>query len=542
MMKGKRAWRDYRRLCAEALKGRQQAEAGLRRLLSEQVEDRQLESLVHNDLGVLLAARGESEQARGEFAAALAADPACAAARANLEALGPGTAAGPAVVAAAPVREVSEEALRVALVSLLFNWPSSGGGVMHTVGLGKALVGAGLEVRHFYAEYPDFGVGCVEAPLPLEGQAIPFAATSWTCEEVKQRFRQAVDSFAPDVVLITDAWSFKPHLALAMAGYPVLLRFDGQECLCPLNNCRFLGAPDGSFSHCPRHQLATPDACRECLATRGRWSGPLHRGERELSGVERPGYVEALRQALGQAQAVLVNNPLIEAMLSPYAPAVRVVPPGVEAARFAWSDDGGPERSTGEPVRIFIAGCVEEPFKGFAVLHQACARLWQHRQDFRLEVTAMQAGQIDAFTHSTGWLSQEELPEYYRAADICVVPSLVQEGWPIVGVEAMAAGRPVVASRIGGLQFMVSDGATGLLCEPGNAEELATCLQRLLGDPELRRRMGRTARRRFEERGSWEAVLAHHYWPLLPEVLAPGRRCLPWRRRGTSDGVFAGGQ
>lgn len=471
-----------------------------------------MQALCHSDLGVLLAARGEIDTARQQLELALRADANCEAARANLQRLAARTASEPAI---ASVSDNAPAGRKIAILSFLFNWPSSGGGVMHTVGLGKALVNAGYEVKHLYADCQDFGVGRVQAPYPLEGEAIRFDAKSWRCEEIKRRFREAVDRFQPDEVLVTDAWNFKPHLAEAMRGYPVLLRFDGQECLCPLNNCRFLSGSDGSFSQCPYHQLATPETCWKCLEVRGKWSGPLHRAEREISGAGVPQYLDLLHEGLQEAKAVLVNNPLIEAMLSPYARQVRVVPPGVDATRFSWKDEGGSARPSGDLVCIFMAGVVEEPFKGLGVLHDACALLWQKRQDFRLVVTAQRVGEIDAFTRSTGWLSQEELPAYYRAADICVVPSLVQEGWATVAIEAMAAGRPVVASRIGGLQFMVSDGAAGLLFEPGNVEEMAGCLERLLEEPESRRRMGREARRQFEERGSWEAIIARHYRSLL---------------------------
>jgi glycosyltransferase involved in cell wall biosynthesis len=242
--------------------------------------------------------------------------------------------------------------------------------------------------------------------------------------------------------------------------------------------------------------------------------------ERALSEVEQPGYQDALRQALWEAAAVLVNNPLIAEMLGPYAPRLHVIPPGIDAGRFPWEDDGGPDRAQGEPVRVFMAGAIEEPFKGFAVLHEACARLWQERQDFRLSVTADTPGTIAEWGESTGWLSQEELPQHYREADICIVPSLVQEAWANTASEAMAAGRSLIASRTGGLQFMVAEEATGLLFTPGDVEELVGCLRRLLDDRELRRQLGRQGRQRFLRTCSWEALMAHHYRPLLQRMLA----------------------
>jgi glycosyltransferase involved in cell wall biosynthesis len=79
----------------------------------------------------------------------------------------------------------------------------------------------------------------------------------------------------------------------------------------------------------------------------------------------------------------------------------------------------------------------------------------------------------------------------------------------------MAAGKPVVASRIGGLPFTVADGATGLLCEPGNPEDLARKLGLLLDDADLRQRLGEAGRRRFEAEFAWDVVIEKHYRPLF---------------------------
>ncbi len=81
----------------------------------------------------------------------------------------------------------------------------------------------------------------------------------------------------------------------------------------------------------------------------------------------------------------------------------------------------------------------------------------------------------------------------------------------------MAAGKPVVASRIGGLPYTVTDGLTGLLFQPGNPFDLAEKIGRLLDDPALRREMGLAGRRRFEEDFMWETVIERHWRPLLPQ-------------------------
>jgi len=77
--------------------------------------------------------------------------------------------------------------------------------------------------------------------------------------------------------------------------------------------------------------------------------------------------------------------------------------------------------------------------------------------------------------------------------DVLVVPSR-SDGSPLVVCEAMAAGVPVVASRVGGLPDLVEDGGSGLLVRPGEAEDLARALVSLLLDPEAARRLGARGR------------------------------------------------
>jgi glycosyltransferase involved in cell wall biosynthesis len=79
---------------------------------------------------------------------------------------------------------------------------------------------------------------------------------------------------------------------------------------------------------------------------------------------------------------------------------------------------------------------------------------------------------------------------------MCVVPSILYESFSYTCAQAMAAGRPVVATRIGGIPETVEDGVTGLLVEPGNAAELAEALIRLALDPVQRARMGQAGRER----------------------------------------------
>jgi glycosyltransferase involved in cell wall biosynthesis len=488
------------------------------RELDEKAADPREKALVRNDLSVLLAVEGDAEGALRGFEAALELDGGCEPARLNLalmrEDLAPVREVAPAPPPEIPRAAGTPSEGRIAILSFLFNWPSTGGGIVHTYELAQFLGRAGFEVQHFSARFPPWGIGMVEGALPFASTPLEFEEAEWNREEVKARFRAAVDRFDPDHVIITDSWNIKPVLADAVRGYPYILRFQAMECICPLNGVRLL-VEDGQFRQCSRHQLANPEVCADCLRRRGRWSGSLHQAERALSGVEEPGYHDLLMRALREAEAVLVVNPLHEAMLSPYTDCVRVVTAGMDPARFPWPWPDEQPRPTSRKVSLLFAGLVEEPMKGFAVLHEACAHLWQRRQDFELVATADPAGQANPFTRFVGWQSQEDLPKQLRASDILVMPTVAQEALGRTAVEAMAAGRPVVASRLGGLPFTVADGATGLLFEPGDARDLAAKIETLLDDPGLRERLGLAGRRRFEEHYSWDVIIERHYRPLL---------------------------
>jgi glycosyltransferase involved in cell wall biosynthesis len=104
-----------------------------------------------------------------------------------------------------------------------------------------------------------------------------------------------------------------------------------------------------------------------------------------------------------------------------------------------------------------------------------------------------------------GFVPHAELRRLYERAAVVACPSY-REGYGMVCAEAMAHGRPVVASAVGGLLDLVVDGETGLLVPPGNVVALRAALRRLLDDPELRRRMGEAGRARARERFSWAAT------------------------------------
>jgi len=107
----------------------------------------------------------------------------------------------------------------------------------------------------------------------------------------------------------------------------------------------------------------------------------------------------------------------------------------------------------------------------------------------------------------TGFVDETELIEYYKSSDVVVLPSTtVQEGFGMVLIEGNACGKPVVGTRVGGIQYVIEDGKTGLLVPPKNSEALAGAIIKILIDEDLAKKMGENGRRLVEEKYTWERV------------------------------------
>lgn len=123
-----------------------------------------------------------------------------------------------------------------------------------------------------------------------------------------------------------------------------------------------------------------------------------------------------------------------------------------------------------------------------------------------LRALAAQLG-VDGALQLPGWVDARGKQELMRSADLYVLPSYI-EALPVALLEAMAAGVPVVATRVGGIPDVVEHGVHGLLVEPGDPEALARAIIALLTDDALRERLQLTAHRHVEARYSTRAVLA----------------------------------
>jgi glycosyltransferase involved in cell wall biosynthesis len=107
----------------------------------------------------------------------------------------------------------------------------------------------------------------------------------------------------------------------------------------------------------------------------------------------------------------------------------------------------------------------------------------------------------------TGAIDYEKVPDYINAGDILLLPTIRQEGLPLVIIDAMACGKPVVASNIGGNSDALEHGKTGLLTKPGSIEETVKSLERLLDNAEFSRQLAQNALNEVKQRFSEEGMI-----------------------------------
>jgi glycosyltransferase involved in cell wall biosynthesis len=195
------------------------------------------------------------------------------------------------------------------------------------------------------------------------------------------------------------------------------------------------------------------------------------------------------RGVLGRARLVIASSTaLADQARQLGAREVRVIPSGVEIPPEIGAE--------AEPAEVLYAGRLSAE-KGVLELVEAARGL---------NLVVAGDGPLRSRVPSArGFVPHDELQRLYARAAVVACPSR-REGFGVACLEAMAHARPVVATSVGGLRDLVVDGETGLVVPPRDPQALREALGRLLGDSELRRRLGTAGRLRAQERFSWPSV------------------------------------
>ena len=237
------------------------------------------------------------------------------------------------------------------------------------------------------------------------------------------------------------------------------------------------------------------------------WSFTMH-GQTELGELRRHRLAEKIERAsLVVCISDFCRSQLMTVVDEAHWPKLRTVRCGVDVDAFrpAAREPTRARAGAARPLRILCVARLTPP-KGQALLLEAIAEL--KRRGVPAEATLVGAGPardsleeqaralgIAPLVGLTGAVGQDEIRAHYAAADVFCLASFA-EGLPVVLMEAMAMGLPVVATRITGTPELVEDGRSGLLVSPARSDELADALAELAAAPERAESMGRAGRKK----------------------------------------------
>ncbi|MFC0081916.1 glycosyltransferase [Aciditerrimonas ferrireducens] len=277
----------------------------------------------------------------------------------------------------------------------------------------------------------------------------------------------------------------------------------------------------GLVGHRLKHELAVPLLCTFHTLDRVK----AEASPEAVSADEPQQRAEAEAAVMACSEAVLAScsveaGQLVQAY-EVERQRIRVVPPAVDHAFFAPGDRAQARRAVGLPVegRLLLFVGRLQPLKGAPVALGALELLRERWPDLSLVVVGGPSGpagpahvaELRAQVAELGLTGRvrfvppqphELLSSYYRAADVCVVPSR-SESFGLVALEAAACGVPVVASAVGGLTTVVVDEVTGLLVDPPDAAGFAEAIDAVLASPDLAERLA-VAAVRHARRYTWD--------------------------------------
>jgi glycosyltransferase-like protein len=249
------------------------------------------------------------------------------------------------------------------------------------------------------------------------------------------------------------------------------------------------------------------------MKKRGLISAPIFRTIHHVDDFAEPRLFEFEKKAVAHADhRFVVSKHWRDVLKKEYGYGSTITYNGLDLEDFSRL----PKRTNYRPTVLFVGGL--EPRKGLEYLLHAMEYVLDEVPNAKLIAVAK-----TGFRGTDEWswfstlgsrlgiaesmdfresVSQRTLLGLYSNSDVVVLPSKT-EGWGLSLMEAMACGKPVVASKAGGIPELVRDGSEGFLVRPGDVRGLADAITRLLEDPTLRMTMGRAGRRRVQQ-FSWD--------------------------------------
>ncbi|HOK08039.1 MAG TPA: glycosyltransferase family 4 protein [Candidatus Hydrogenedens sp.] len=406
--------------------------------------------------------------------------------------------------------------MKICFIDTLFNWPPRGGADVDVFNILSILHKKNYDVLLLSLSSTKLtrGVFIPETlPFPTKKLNVNFKTSS--LKTIKDYFIHSVSDFNPDILIIGDSFFLKPIITLFFkdASIPIIWRQYAYELLCHKDIVKYR-----NNKPCPLDYLSTTDVCRQCFLHHQKESLKSYQfnawlEEYILTKAYKTNYLNILTSSLSRVKQVIVYSDTMQNCWKCYHPNTRIIPGGVDTQMFH------PSQNTNiyshDIKKILFPGRVEDEVKGFHVLYEACKQLRNKRIDFELICTSGWSTGYPDWVKFIGWYSHYELPSIYTTADICVIPSLWEEPFGLVALEAMASSKPIIASNIGGLKSVILHGETGLLYPPTDKNILMTHLDSLLSNETLRSNLGTAGRNHVIKNYTWEKIVEDYYEPLI---------------------------
>jgi len=420
---------------------------------------------------------------------------------------------------------------KIAAIDLTFCWPTWVPSSFEIKEILCRLQTRGFKVNLFFPYFTEyFPRGLVTSKLPFPATPVPFNRFTFNIHFLKKRMRKAVEGFQPDSVFIWDGYSLKPHLALDLSkDFPVILKLCSYEILCLKTT---LLADD--LTICDNTFLKNPQKCIQCYFKGGlfkdfmktffsRKAGSrFHQLAHEFfsSLAFKPYYTDIIKKSLKNVKAVIVSNNFTKGLLEGYCSDIKVIPHGVDSKLFK------PGMEIKKKYKgVFMPERLDGLNQGFFTFVEAVESLLSFNNNANNIKILLFSDEYFSPIHSERFRGNNYLfffpardgiaPELYQMSDITVHPHVRPESQGLRAIEAMACGKPVIASKVGVFKDIVEEGKTGFLVEPASKDRLLEKMDFLLKNDEMRMEMGKKARIKVEAQHDWDKIIERDYIPLL---------------------------
>ncbi|MCD4654026.1 glycosyltransferase family 4 protein [bacterium] len=419
--------------------------------------------------------------------------------------------------------------MKLAIIDQSFHWPPTGGSWVDLRETCLHLQNFGIEPRIFVPELKRWNIdgGNIRVDPGISVESVPIKPSQFNFFLLPRILSERVSRWNPDRIMITNTFFMAPYFVHRFPDKPIFIRIYAHELMC-LNYMNVAKCdvfhwaeqnPRGDI--CGKSVLKNPVECWLCGLRR--FGGTLIGPRLNPVAVEywsclgfSPIYPFTVKKSLNKTAGIIVYNPFIKSMLSNIQIPVHIVPGAVDVEKFGPLENSE-KISDKKPavVKILMSGRLDDQRKGFSVFESAIRQLINRKIHLKAYITDSREDFSHPFIKNMGWIATDNLPDLYRSMDIVVCPSIWPEPFGLIVLEAMASGLPVVASRIGGMQYTVVDGETGFLFSPGNSEELASRLLCLINDEKLRLQMGESGQERVSSHFTWDRVVKDFTAPIL---------------------------